>query len=391
MVGAALSLTASDTWVGLLALPIGGALPFLFGRTLRRFLSVFLFVGLGGFGLLVTGELLFRARYFGAASIREFIAYSPLPPTALPDFLSPSGDPEIGDVFTPRARARFNGDLWEINEQGFRDEDFSEEKPADTYRILVLGDSFVVGVGVAREDRFSDQLERMLQQVGARPRVEVYNLGLAGRDVPDLAHLMEKYGPRYSADLVLIAVRASLLHEVGRRNAIRADGDAPLPRAATFSFLRRYSFILNIPREPVQAGLRRAVALLPAWSARPAEAESPPSDGEGGPSRPSCEGPLRMRSAGRVASRWSCCARWSSAPITDCAPRWRTGRSGGTARAGAITRRSLASPRATVSPSSIPTTPSIPIPSARTSSYFRETDIPTPPVTASTPRRSSPG
>lgn len=282
VVGVALSLTGSDTWVGLLALPIAGALPFLLSRTLRRFLFVFLCVVLGGLGLLVMGELLFRARYFGTDSILEFIAYSPLPPTVLPGFVSPSGDPEMGDVFTPHARTRINGNLWEINDQGFRDKEFSEEKPADTYRILVLGDSFALGVGVAREDRFSDQLERMLQQVGPRPRMEVYNLGLAGRTLPELAHLMEKYGPRYDADLVLIAVRASQLHEAGGGNAIRPGGDAPVPHAATFSFLRRYSFVLNIPRELVQAGLRRAVALVPAWSSRPTETESLPSDGEGG-------------------------------------------------------------------------------------------------------------
>lgn len=281
VVGAVLSLTASDTRVGLLVLPIGSALPFLFDRTLRRFLSVFLFVVLGGLGLLVTGELLFRARYFGVDSILEFIAYSPLPPTALPGFLSPSGDPEMGVVFTPRARAWFNGKLWEINDQGFRDADFSEEKPAGTFRILVLGDSFTVGAGVAREDRFSDQLERRLQQVGAKPRVEVYNLGLAGVGLLDLAHSMEKYGPRYDADLVLIAMRASQMHDAGGPGAIPAGGDAPLPRAATFSFLRSHSFILNIPREPVQAGLHRAAAFLPAWSVRPPEAlpsgEEPPA------------------------------------------------------------------------------------------------------------------
>ena len=69
----------------------------------------------------------------------------------------------------------------ERNNMGFRDrKDFSTRRPSGVKRVLVIGDSFTFGHGVANiADRFTDQLEkRSLSEFGKR--VEWYNCSEPG-------------------------------------------------------------------------------------------------------------------------------------------------------------------------------------------------------------------
>ena len=85
---------------------------------------------------------------------------------------------------------RFNGTLgsrawflnhWELNAEGYRDAGYDSTRTAKR-KILVIGDSFVAGHGVAdRKDRFTDQLEAMIPE----NEYSVYNLGVGGSDTRD--------------------------------------------------------------------------------------------------------------------------------------------------------------------------------------------------------------
>jgi len=61
-----------------------------------------------------------------------------------------------------------------INRYGMRQHPVSTKRKAGDYSIAVLGDSFVWGIGVADEDRFTEFLEREL------PGTEVLNFGVSG-------------------------------------------------------------------------------------------------------------------------------------------------------------------------------------------------------------------
>ena len=65
----------------------------------------------------------------------------------------------------------------EINDQGMNDEPVPLEKPTDELRVLVLGDSFVEAVQVAREQNFCKRLERLLSERQHR-KVRVINAGV---------------------------------------------------------------------------------------------------------------------------------------------------------------------------------------------------------------------
>jgi len=76
-------------------------------------------------------------------------------------------------------------------------------KRDDTYRVMVVGDSFTYGVGIAVEDRFSDLVEKRL---GADFRIEVINIGHPSFQSEDILAEIKKYLPVLRPNLVLYAV-----------------------------------------------------------------------------------------------------------------------------------------------------------------------------------------
>lgn len=88
-----------------------------------------------------------------------------------------------------------------INERGLRDRDYSYEKPAGVFRILVLGDSFTWGYGVEQTDIFTEKLEA---QFGGR--VEVINAGVSGYGTDQELIFLAREGLRYRPDLILVAL-----------------------------------------------------------------------------------------------------------------------------------------------------------------------------------------
>jgi lysophospholipase L1-like esterase len=93
----------------------------------------------------------------------------------------------------------------EINRDGFRGPDATLERPAGTYRIALLGDSYVQGFDVVYDQTVGEVLERRLATLRGSP-VEVLNFGVGGygtgQELLTLQHKVWKYSP----DLVLLLV-----------------------------------------------------------------------------------------------------------------------------------------------------------------------------------------
>lgn len=91
-----------------------------------------------------------------------------------------------------------------INSKGLRDRDYSYEKAAGTYRVLVLGDSFTAAVQVPLEETFHKQLERLLNQPNQTHPYEVISSGVEDWGTgQELLFFMEE-GYKYEPDLVLL-------------------------------------------------------------------------------------------------------------------------------------------------------------------------------------------
>jgi lysophospholipase L1-like esterase len=106
------------------------------------------------------------------------------------------------------------------NRLGLRGADVPFQKPPGTFRIVIIGDSFVAGYGVADENLFTRRLEQQLQAlpvsngkaenpqgaVPARPgRIEVVNLGRVGTSTVRELDLYETLGRKFQPDLVILA------------------------------------------------------------------------------------------------------------------------------------------------------------------------------------------
>jgi lysophospholipase L1-like esterase len=90
--------------------------------------------------------------------------------------------------------------VFRTNVLGFRGRLISESKPAGHRRLLVLGDSFVAGVGVTDESVFTERLAN----AWAGQRIDVVNVGRAGTSTIRELTLYREIGRRFDPDVVLL-------------------------------------------------------------------------------------------------------------------------------------------------------------------------------------------
>lgn len=117
-------------------------------------------------------------------------------------------DPIRGVAHIPGARSavRDDGTRWiEINSDGLRGPETTPEPAPGTFRIALLGDSFIEGFDVQYPQTAGEVLERRLSQLRGAP-VEVLNFGVGGygttQELLTLKHEVWKYSPH----LVLLGV-----------------------------------------------------------------------------------------------------------------------------------------------------------------------------------------
>jgi hypothetical protein len=93
--------------------------------------------------------------------------------------------------------------LISVNNYGLHDTDLSLDKPPDTFRILVIGDSFPQAWQVKLEEGFPWLLEQALNE-GASRRIEVINLSVDTYGTDRQLLLYAALGWRFQPDAVLL-------------------------------------------------------------------------------------------------------------------------------------------------------------------------------------------
>jgi hypothetical protein len=125
-----------------------------------------------------------------------------------PNFWQP--DPLTGSALRPGMEGwqRDEGTAYvKISAQGLRDREHALQKPAATYRIAVLGDSYSEAMQVDVERTFWALLPKKLQACGfaGGRQIETINFGVSGFGTGhELLTLRERVWP-YSPDMVLLA------------------------------------------------------------------------------------------------------------------------------------------------------------------------------------------
>ena len=103
-------------------------------------------------------------------------------------------DPHIGF----RVRPYYGG----TNRFGFNDRDYSLQREAGIFRVLVVGDSF--GWAGGMDGNYTALLEQKLSAATPGHRVEVINAGYPGTHTGEQLLMLEKYGLKYEPDLVVL-------------------------------------------------------------------------------------------------------------------------------------------------------------------------------------------
>ena len=103
----------------------------------------------------------------------------------------------------------FFGERFTTNAEGMRDGEYPLAKPADVFRIVLLGSSIDMGWGVATPDTYENRLERWLNAEAGRRglprRFEVLNFSVAAYGPAQRYDAFHRRALPYAPDLVLLS------------------------------------------------------------------------------------------------------------------------------------------------------------------------------------------
>jgi lysophospholipase L1-like esterase len=131
----------------------------------------------------------------------------------------PVSDPKLSFVHRANTQAFLMGADVRINSQGLRDDERTLKKQADTFRILLLGDSTTFGWGVPEHLTSAKLLERELSQRGPRDRrFEVINAGVGNYGTVQESTYYQTRGRAFAPDLVILVYFINDAEPVPREN-----------------------------------------------------------------------------------------------------------------------------------------------------------------------------
>lgn len=122
----------------------------------------------------------------------------------LGEIIRPVDNERIVYALRPGTRGYFLGRRIAINSHGFRDPERPLPKPADTVRIIGLGDSQMFGWGVEREETFLAVLEQRLARRFDERAFEAWNLAVPGYNAVQEAETFAETARRLDPDVVII-------------------------------------------------------------------------------------------------------------------------------------------------------------------------------------------
>jgi lysophospholipase L1-like esterase len=147
-------------------------------------------------------EQAYRCFLFGSAAF-SMAKMNSLRPLGVSGLTQISPDGEMLYELRPDIATTFKLVPFHTNSRGLRDREYSVAKPANTFRIAVIGDSFVMGAGVRVEDTWHSILERELSESEGRS-VEFINFGVGGYGLRQYLAVMRSKASTYHPDLFIV-------------------------------------------------------------------------------------------------------------------------------------------------------------------------------------------
>lgn len=114
-----------------------------------------------------------------------------------------SENPAIAHEHRPNSQAFLMGADVQINSLKLREDEIPFEKPADTKRILMLGDSLTFGWGVTQEDTTSEILQALIDRESTG-KVQVINTGVGNYNTSMETGYFFEDGRKFDPDVIVL-------------------------------------------------------------------------------------------------------------------------------------------------------------------------------------------
>ena len=117
-------------------------------------------------------------------------------------------DKQLGFIYSPDTKfTMFNEgfSLGRINNHGLIGKDCNKKKTNNTFRIALLGDSYVQGIQLFEKEHFATILENKLNNKGNK-KIEVLNFGVSGHNLSDMYCYYQNKVKEFKPDLVLFFI-----------------------------------------------------------------------------------------------------------------------------------------------------------------------------------------
>ncbi len=175
-------------------------------------------------------------------------------------FMAPSNAAGPRKVLLPGAEnPHFVGGPVRVNQDGLRGPEVVRPKPADTLRLLAVGDSNTFGYGVAEEQTWHHLAAARLAEERGAP-VESLNAGLPGAGFAWQFHFLRRRCAELEPDLVLLSI---VMNDIEAYPPTALD-TTPLPPVSTSpvrvlaGFLNRHSYLAATLYRDVRSALYEA-------------------------------------------------------------------------------------------------------------------------------------
>jgi lysophospholipase L1-like esterase len=162
------------------------------------------------FCFTIIGLLLFELGgrvYFFGWSVLWPPNHASIPYLGKPRIKLPSSIPEIQiRELRPNLQTRYKKVKFITNAQGLRDKEYPLNKPADTFRVAVIGDSHTMPAGVAIEDAYHSLLEERFNNEMGTTNIEFISFGVGGHSMNDYRYTLETKASLYQPDMVVLGI-----------------------------------------------------------------------------------------------------------------------------------------------------------------------------------------
>ena len=184
-------------------------------------------------------------------------------------------DPVVGLIYRPGSKFVYREEGYadvQVNQENVRDVDWPLDKPADEFRVAVLGDSFVEALQVPIEDRMTEQLAGLLSHDAALAgkKIRVMNFGMSGFGTGQEYLMLRERAAKYKPDVACWpSCRATTLATIAARCASTINA-----RSSRFKTMNWCSMIPSTENAPGKTS-------SPAnWPPRAASCKSPTKPNE---------------------------------------------------------------------------------------------------------------